>query len=78
VLRLFLSLVLEHVLECLDLFLLRRLRGGFFGIVVDFVPIVLVLSRDGTSLSSGLCDAFVGVRSVVTRRVQGLSDLGLC
>jgi hypothetical protein len=30
VLRLFLSLVLGHVLKCLGMFLLRRLGGGLF------------------------------------------------
>jgi hypothetical protein len=69
--------VLGQVLECLGLFLLRPLGGGFFGIVVDFATIVFVPSRDGASLSSGLLDAIVGVGSVVSRRVQGLSDLGL-
>ena len=76
VLCLFLSPVFGHVLECLGLFLLRRLRGSFFEIVVDFATIVLVLSGDGASLSSGLFDAIVGVGSVVSRHVQGLSGFG--
>jgi hypothetical protein len=49
-----------------------RFGGCFFGIVVDFSTIVLVPSGDGVSLSYGLLDVIVGVRSVVTRRVQGL------
>jgi hypothetical protein len=74
VLRLFLSLVLRHVLECLGLFLLRRLERGFFGNVV----IALVPSGGGASLSSGLLlDVIVGVGSVMSRRVPGHSDLGL-
>jgi hypothetical protein len=43
--------------------------------LVDFVTIVS--SGDGASLSSGLFDAIVGVGLVVSRRVQGFSDLGL-
>jgi hypothetical protein len=43
VLRLFLLLVLGHVLECLGLFLLQRLGRDFFGIVVDFSTIALVI-----------------------------------
>jgi hypothetical protein len=51
VLRLFLSLVLGHILECLELFILAFGRGGgFFGIVVDFSTIVL--SLDCLMLSS--------------------------
>jgi hypothetical protein len=73
VLRLFLSLVLGLVLECLGLFLLRRLGRGS----VDFSTIALMPSSDGASLSSGSLDVIVGVGSVVSRRVQGLSDLGL-
>jgi hypothetical protein len=42
-----------------------------------FSTIVLVPSGDGASLSSGLFDVIVGVGSVVSRRVLGLSDLGL-
>jgi hypothetical protein len=43
-----LCLLGTHALQCLDLLLLlRRLRGGFFGIVVDFATIVLVPSGDG-------------------------------
>ena len=60
VLRLFLSLVLGHVLECLGLFLLRRLGRGFFGNVVDSFVIALVPSRGGASLSSGSLDVIVG------------------
>jgi hypothetical protein len=75
VLRLFLSPVLGHVLECLGLFLLRRLRGSFLGIVtLDLATIVLAPSGDGASLSSGLFDTIVGVESVVSRGVQCLSD----
>jgi hypothetical protein len=77
VLRLFLSLVLGHVLECLGLFLLRRLGGGLFGNVVDSFVIALVLSGGGASLRSGLLDVIVGVGSVVSRCVLGLSDSGL-
>jgi hypothetical protein len=70
--------VLGHVLECLGLFILRRLGRGFFGIVVDFPTIALVPSGGGgASLSSGLLDTIVGVGSVVSCRVLGLSDLGL-
>jgi hypothetical protein len=77
VLRLFSSLVLGHVLKCLGLFLLRRLGRGFFGNVVDSFVIALVPSGGGVSLLSGLLDIIVGVGSVVSRRVLGLSDLGL-
>jgi hypothetical protein len=44
-----------------DLFLLRRLGGGFFGIVADFATIMLVSSGEDASLSSGLFDSIVGV-----------------
>jgi hypothetical protein len=50
VLRLFLSLILGHVLKCLGLFLLQRLGRGLFGNVVDFFTIALVLSGGGASL----------------------------
>jgi hypothetical protein len=58
-----------HVLECLDLFLLRRLRIGFFGTVVDIATIVFVPSCDGASLSSELFEAIVSV---------GLGCLAMC
>jgi hypothetical protein len=70
-------LVLGHVLECLGLFLLRRLGRGFFGNVVDSFTIALVLSGGGALLSSGLFDVIVGVGSVVSCSVLGLSHLGL-
>jgi uncharacterized membrane protein required for colicin V production len=56
-----LLMMLTNVLNRLDLFLVRRLLGSFFGIVLDFATIVLVLFGDGSSGLSGLCDAVVGV-----------------
>jgi hypothetical protein len=53
------------------------LGRGFFGNVVDSFVIALVPSGGGASLLSGLLDVIVGVGSVVSRRVLGLSDLGL-
>jgi hypothetical protein len=55
----------------------RRLGRGFFRNVVDSFTIALVLSGGGASLSPGLLDVIVGVGLVVSRRVLGLSDLGL-
>jgi hypothetical protein len=55
VLRRFLRTVPGHVLQCLDRFPFRRLRGGFVGILVKFV-VVLVLSDELCSFSSGLSD----------------------
>jgi hypothetical protein len=47
---------------------------GFFGNIVDFFTIALVPSGGGASLLSGLLNVIiVGVGSVVSRRVQGLS-----
>jgi hypothetical protein len=70
-------LVTCYDLEYLGLFLLRRLGGAFFGIVVDSSIIALVPSGDDATLSSGLLNAIVGVGSVVFRRVQGFLYLGL-
>jgi hypothetical protein len=49
-------------------------RGVLWGRRRFFHHIALVPSGDGASLSSGLLDVIVGVGSVVSRRVQGLSD----
>jgi hypothetical protein len=69
VLRLFVPVVvLRHVLERLDWCLLRHLRGGFFGIIVDSVP-----SGDGSSGSSGLFDAIVGLESMLSRHILSFS-----